>query len=166
MPAFNAANWAAVIAPDFSAVRPYWTPTLSSVVGTNPVRRLRPNWLTNCSVAAHLTPSGLVVGFLTASAGMAALQLWVAVARLANVASHDRHVSYDRNPATAVRAAVENDAPAPAKYEFSSRQSVTGSRVVNGSGKDTPGMIPSTMPRYISAIWSCWIAPPDPPQPI
>src|SRR6185312_9153808 len=115
MPAFSAANWDGMIAPDFNAARPYCTPTLSRVLGTNPVRRFRPNWLTNCSVAAHLTPFGLLVGFQIASAGMAGLQLWVAVARLANVASQDTQVSYDGKPATAVRAAVENELPDPAK---------------------------------------------------
>ncbi len=93
MPALSATNWAGVIAPDFSAARPYWTPTLSSRLRTKPVRGSRPSWLTNCSVAVHLTPSGLVTGFQRiADRDRPSCSCRSAVARLANVASHDRHV--------------------------------------------------------------------------
>ena len=93
MPALSATNCAAVICPDCSAARPYWTPVLSSVLRTKPVLGLRPSWLTNCSSALHFTPFGLVTGSHRADTGIAALQLSVAVARLAKVASHDTHVS-------------------------------------------------------------------------
>src|ERR1700736_372401 len=89
MPAFSATNWAAVSCPARNADRPYWTPVLSSVLRTKPVLGLRPNWLTSCSLALHFTPLGLVTGFQRADTGIAALQLSVAVERLANVWSHE-----------------------------------------------------------------------------
>src|SRR5262244_298583 len=66
----------------------------------------------------------------------------------------------------ACRWAGVNDAPGPAKKLSNNRQSVTGPAVVSGSGKETPGMMPSTMPGYASAMSYCWIAPPEPPQPM
>src|SRR5262249_24640084 len=92
MPAFRATNWSGVIAPDFSADSPYWTPTLSSRLRTNPVFGSRPSWLTTCSVDSHLTPVGLV-GLQRIATGTVESQLSVGVARLANVASHERQES-------------------------------------------------------------------------
>src|SRR5215471_4096315 len=88
MLAFSATNCAGVIAPDFSAVSPYWRPMLSSAVRTNPVFGSRPSWLTICSVDWHLTPFGFVVGFQRTATGIDESQLSVAVARLANDRFH------------------------------------------------------------------------------
>jgi hypothetical protein len=93
MVALRSANCAAVIVPAFSAARPYCTPVVSSGLRTNPVLGSRPIWLASCSLELHFTPRGLVTGSHRAETGMAALQLPVAVARLAKVWSQETHVS-------------------------------------------------------------------------
>ena len=94
MPALRSANWAGVIAPDSSASRPYCTPTLSSVRAHESGLRVTAELVDELLVAPHLMPVGLVTGSQTARPrDTAGLQLWVAVARLAKVASHDRQVS-------------------------------------------------------------------------
>ena len=145
---FSETNCSGVIAPLWSAVSPYWRPTLSSGRQAKPFAGLRPSCVAICSKLVHLIPPGFVTGWYRADTGTAVGQASSAFVRLAKARCQNRHELKVPKPEAAARCAAVQPAATPAglaKYSASSRQSGTVPSVIE-SWNEALGMIPSRMP--------------------
>ena len=80
-----------MIAPDCSAVNPYWMPMLSSGRQAKPLAGLRPSCVAICSKLVQRMPFGFVVGLYRAATGIAVGHASSAFVRLANARCQKRH---------------------------------------------------------------------------